>query len=131
MPIRNRPDPAKENDMDIERIGIARRWSDATIFNGIVFLSGHCAENTEGQSLAAQTEEVLAQIDDTLAKAGSSRERLLSVQIYLADISRIAEMNEVYDRWVAPGQPPARATVEARLASEGWAIEITAVAAKG
>lgn len=115
----------------IERIGVAQRWSDATIFNGIIFLAGHCAEKTEGQSLAAQTEEVLAQLDDTLAQAGSSKERLLSVQIYLTDISKIAEMNAVYDRWVAPGKPPARATVEAKLASEGWAIEITAVAAKG
>lgn len=114
----------------IERIGLTQRWCDAAIFNGIVFLAGHVAEKTEGGSLAEQTEEVLALLEETLESAGSGKERILSVQIFLTDISRIAEMNAVWERWVAPGHAPARATVEAKLASPGYAIEITAVAAK-
>ena len=66
-----------------------------------------------------------------LAQAGSRKERILSVQIFLTDISKIGEMNAVWDKWVAKGHSPARATVEAKLASPGYAIEITAVAAKG
>lgn len=114
----------------IERIGLTQRWCDAAIFNGIVFLAGHVAEKTEGGSLAEQTEEVLALLEETLESAGSGKERILSVQIFLTDLSRIAEMNAVWERWVAPGHAPARATVEAKLASPGYAIEITAVAAK-
>jgi enamine deaminase RidA (YjgF/YER057c/UK114 family) len=116
--------------MAIERIGLTSRWCDAAIFNGIVFLAGHVAEKTEGGSLAEQTAEVLSLLEETLESAGSGKDRILSVQIFLTDITKIAEMNAVWDAWVAPGSAPARATVEAKLASAGYAIEITAVAAK-
>lgn len=116
--------------MDIERTGLTARWSDSAMFNGIVFLAGHVAEKTQGLSLADQTREVLALLDETLEAAGSGKDRLLSVQIFLTDIGRIAEMNAVWDTWVAPGHAPSRATVGAALASPGYAIEITAVAAK-
>ncbi len=116
--------------MAIERTGTTARWSDSATFNNIVFLAGHVAEKTAGGSLAEQTEEVLALLDETLASAGTGKERLLSVQIFLTDITRIAEMNAVWDKWVAPGCAPPRATVGAALASPGYAIEITAVAAR-
>ena len=116
--------------MTIERIGVTQRWCDAAIFNGIVFLAGHVAEKTEGRPLGEQTAEVLVLLEETLEAAGSDKSRILSVQIFLTDISRIAEMNAVWDAWVPAGTAPARATVEAKLASPGHDIEITAVAAK-
>lgn len=116
--------------MEIERTGLTARWSDSAMFNGIVFLAGHVAEKTQGQPLADQTREVLALLEETLEAAGSGKDRLLSVQIFLTDIGKIAEMNAVWDGWVAPGHAPPRATVGAALASPGYAIEITAVAAK-
>lgn len=116
--------------MTIERTGLTARWCDAAAFNGIVFLAGHVAEKTEGGSLSEQTEEVLALLEETLESAGSGKDRILSVQIFLTDITKIAEMNVVWDKWVAGGHAPARATVGAALASKGYAIEITAVAAK-
>ncbi len=116
--------------MIIDRIGVTQRWCDAAIFNGIVFLAGHVAEKTEGRSLGEQTTEVLALLEETLEAAGSDKSRILSVQIFLTDIAKIAEMNEVWDAWVPKGTAPARATVEAKLASPGHDIEITAVAAK-
>ena len=116
--------------MDIERIGVTQRWCDAAIFNGIVFLAGHVAEKTEGRPLGEQTEEVLALLEETLEAAGSDKSRILSVQIFLTDISKIAEMNKVWDAWVPAGTAPARATGEAKLATAGHDIEITAVAAK-
>lgn len=116
--------------MTIERIGVTQRWCDAAIFNGIVFLAGHVAEKTEGRPLGEQTTEVLALLEETLEAAGSDKSRILSVQIFLTDISKIAEMNEVWDAWVPKGTAPARATVEAKLASPGHDIEITAVAVK-
>ncbi|PVM86878.1 hypothetical protein DDF62_17655 [Caulobacter radicis] len=114
----------------IERIGKAARWSDAVAFNGVVYLSGHVAEETRGQSVLEQTREVLAQIDDTLAQAGSSKDKLLSVTIYLADMAGFDEMNQAWDAWVDSDNPPARATVEARLARPTMAVEMTAIAAR-
>ncbi|CAN7614111.1 RidA family protein [Bosea sp. LjRoot9] len=116
--------------MTIERTGLTPRWCDSAAFNGIVFLAGHCAEKTQGASLTEQTQEVLALLEETLEAAGSGKERILSVQIFLTNIKAIGEMNAVWDAWVAPGNAPARATVQAELASPGYAIEITAVAAK-
>jgi enamine deaminase RidA (YjgF/YER057c/UK114 family) len=114
----------------IERIGTAARWSDAVIVGNIIFLAGHLAEKTRGGSVTQQTEEVLQALDNTLAKAGVTKKNLASVNIYLADISTINEMNAVWDRWVAADGPPARATVEARLGHPDLAIEITAVASR-
>ena len=116
--------------MTIDRIGLTARWCDAAIFNGIIFLAGHVAEKTEGASLTAQTEEVLALLEDTLAQAGSRKERILSVQIFLTDIGRIGEMNAVWDKWVVAGATPGRATVEAKLAGPQFTVEIAVIAAK-
>ena len=114
----------------IERIGKAARWSDAVAAHGLVFLAGHVAEETRGQSVLVQTREVLAQLDDTLAQAGVSKASLVSVTIYLADIAGFDEMNQAWDAWMDPENPPARATVEARLAHPDYAVEITAIAAR-
>jgi enamine deaminase RidA (YjgF/YER057c/UK114 family) len=116
--------------MTIERIGKAARWSDAVAAHGLVFLAGHVAEETRGQSVRAQTEEVLAQIDDTLAQAGVTKAALVSVTIYMADIGQIDAMNQAWDAWVDSDNPPARATVEARLASPDYAVEMIGVAAR-
>lgn len=114
----------------LERIGAAARWSDAVIVGNIIFLAGHVAEKTRGLSVREQTEEVLQLLDDTLAQAGVTKRNLASVQIFLADMSTFEEMNAVWDRWVLPGEAPARATVESRLAAPDLRIEITAVAAR-
>lgn len=114
----------------IERIGKAARWSDAVVVNGVVYLAGHVAEETRGQSVFVQTQEVLAQLDDTLAQSGSSKAKLVSVTIYLADIAGFDEMNRAWDAWVDSENPPARATVEARLARPDYAVEMTAIAAR-
>jgi enamine deaminase RidA (YjgF/YER057c/UK114 family) len=114
----------------IERIGKAARWSDAVAAHGLVFLSGHVAEEARGQSVLVQTQEVLAQIDDTLAEAGVTKAALVSVTIYLADIAGFDAMNQAWDAWVDRENPPARATVEARLARPDYAVEIVGIAAR-
>jgi enamine deaminase RidA (YjgF/YER057c/UK114 family) len=112
-----------------QRIEPGPRYSSAVIHAGKVYLSGYVPETAAGQSVAAQTADILAQIDETLAQAGTDKSRLLKVNIYLADISTIAEMNSIWDKWVIPNQTPARATVEAKLADPSWAIEIMVEAA--
>jgi enamine deaminase RidA (YjgF/YER057c/UK114 family) len=113
---------------EIERLHVGKRLSEASIFNGIVYLAGMVPE--EGAlDIRAQTKDVLAQIDKVLAEAGSDKTRLLRVQIFLSNITDIAAMNEVWDTWVADGNAPPRATVEARLANPDWKIEIMVTAA--
>jgi enamine deaminase RidA (YjgF/YER057c/UK114 family) len=113
---------------DIKRINVGDRLSDAAIYNGVVYLAGQVAD-TLTKDVKGQTAEVLATIDRLLAEAGSDKTRLLQVQIYLSDIGNFAAMNEVWDTWVPKGATPPRATVESRLATPEYLVEIKVIAA--
>ena len=110
--------------MSIERIGAGNRMSDAVIYGDRIYLSGYVAEKAEGKSVREQTQDILEQIDETLRQAGSHKTKILKANIWLTDIHSWAEMNEAWDAWVVPGQAPARATVEAKLAGPGFNVEI-------
>lgn len=112
----------------IQRIDAGPRMSEATIHNGIAYLAGQVAED-DGADIEGQTRQVLAAIDALLAQAGSDKTRILRAQIFLADIADFAGMNRVWDAWVVPGQGPARATVQAKLAKPEWKVEIVVTAA--
>ena len=115
--------------MTIQRINPGRRLCDATIFNGIAFFAGQVPEDAS-LPIREQTRSVLTQIDTLLAQAGSDRTHILSATIYLASMGDFAAMNEVWDAWLGDGdRGPARATVEARLASPEDKVEIQVVAA--
>ncbi len=115
---------------EITRIGMAKRYSEAAIHNGVVYIAGQVPENTLDQSIEAQTAEVLTMIDSVLATCGSDKSRLLRVQIFLADLADYDGMNKVWDAWVVPGAAPPRATVEAQLARQAYRVEIVVTAAQ-
>lgn len=114
--------------MTIKRIEPGPRMSEAVVYNGMVFIAGQVADDTT-QDITGQTRQVLAQIDAILERAGSDKSRLLRTEIYLPDIGDFAAMNKVWEAWVTPGQTPARATVEAKLASPKYKVEIVVLAA--
>lgn len=111
----------------ITRIESGQRMSQAVIHNGTIHLAGQVG--AAGKSVTDQTRAVLSQIDTLLKKAGSDKSRILSAQIWLADMADFAEMNAVWDGWVSAGNAPARATGEARLATPDYRVEIIVVAA--
>jgi enamine deaminase RidA (YjgF/YER057c/UK114 family) len=115
--------------MTIKRIGAGKRMSEAVVHGGKVYLAGVVADKAAGQSVTEQTRDILEQIDATLAKAGTDKTRMLKVNIFLSDITTFAQMNAAWDEWIVAGQTPARATVEAKLASPDWAVEIMVEAA--
>ena len=112
---------------DITRIDQGPRMSQAVVHGGIAYLAGQVA--AEGASVTDQTKGVLAQIDALLAKAGTDKTRILTAQIWLADMADFAAMNAVWDSWVAQGHAPARWTGEAKLATPGYKVEIIVTAA--
>ena len=116
--------------MTIERHEVAARMSKAVVHGNTVYLAGIVAEAPKGKSIAEQTTSVLAQIDGLLAKAGSDKSKLLSATIWITDMANFASMNAVWDAWVVPGNTPARATVEAKLAAPDYQVEIMVVAAR-
>src|SRR4051794_33674705 len=116
--------------MSIQRFETGPRMSQVVVHGNTVYLAGVVAQKTAGETVAKQTEEILSIIDSHLAKAGTDKSKLLSTNIYITDMKNFAEMNAAWDKWVSPGNTPARATVEAGLASSEYLVEIMLVAAK-
>jgi enamine deaminase RidA (YjgF/YER057c/UK114 family) len=112
--------------MTIKRIDVGPRMSQAVVHGNTVYLAGQVAK---GASVSEQTTAILNGIEDLLSAAGTDKTRLLSATIWLADMSTFAEMNSVWDRWVSPGNTPARATVEAKLATPDYRVEIAVICA--
>ncbi|MDQ6917307.1 MAG: RidA family protein [Pseudomonadota bacterium] len=112
----------------IQRVHPGKRLSSATVHGSTIYLAGQVASDPS-MDIKAQTRDVLSQIDRLLGELGSSKSRLLSVTIYLADMADFAAMNEVWDAWAPRPDLPARATVQAKLARPEYKIEIQAIAA--
>jgi enamine deaminase RidA (YjgF/YER057c/UK114 family) len=112
---------------EIRRINPGPRMSEAVIYNGIAYLAGQVG--TPGASVTDQTKAVLAEVDRILALCGTDKSRILTAQIWLADIATFGEMNAVWDAWVSPGNTPARWTGEAKLATPQYTVEIIVTAA--
>jgi enamine deaminase RidA (YjgF/YER057c/UK114 family) len=116
--------------MTIERKEVGPRMSQIVVHGDTVYLAGIVAQANKGKSMTEQTKEILATIDNYLAQAGSDKSKLLQANIWITDMGKFAEMNAVWDAWVSPGNTPARACVEAKLASPDYHVEIMVVAAK-
>lgn len=116
--------------MNIRRIEVGPRMSQVVVHGDTVYTAGQVALDKPGASVTDQTRNILERLDALLAEAGSDKSKLLTATIWLADIDEFAEMNAVWDAWVAPGSTPCRACVESRLASPDYTVEIQVVAAR-
>lgn len=115
--------------IEIERHEVGPRMSQCVVHNDTVYLAGQ-VDRSASPAVKEQTKRILEQVDKLLEKAGTDKSKLLSANIWLADIRFYAEMNEVWDAWVSPGNTPARACVEARLAATEFLVEIGITAAR-
>ena len=114
----------------IRRYGVGKRLSEMVTYHGFLYLAGQVAADPSAD-VKGQTEQILKQIDDLLEEGGATKKSILTTTIYLADISTFAQMNEAWDAWVPEGMPPARATVEAKLAKPEYKVEIMVTACNG
>ncbi|GGK62537.1 RidA family protein [Amphritea balenae] len=114
--------------MAVDRIGTGTRMSRAVIHNGTAYFCGQVPKD-ETADMTGQTITVLEKIEDLLAEVGSDKKSILSVTIYVNNMAEFAEMNAVWDSWVAPGFAPARACVEAQMARPELKVEMSVVAA--
>ena len=114
--------------MTITRYDPGKRLAGAVRHNDTLYIAGQVADTVTG-SVEQQTNEILAKIDDLLQKGGSSRAKLLSVNIFLASIADFDAMYRAWDAWIDSANLPARATIEARLADPNLRVEIMAIAA--
>ncbi len=110
----------------IERIETGTRSSKIVKYNGVAYLTGQVAE---GDTIQEQVRICLDKIDALLEQAGSSRENMLRVTIWLANMEDFAGLNEVWNAWVPEGHAPARACGEAKLARPELKVEFIVDAA--
>lgn len=120
----------------IRRIDERASFASAVVYNGIVTTSGLIAESafnsTNPPDVRAQVEEVLRKADALLRKAGTSKARLLTASVWLADIDDFVVMNRAWQAWLASDGGaglPVRATVESRLVAPVFKVEMQFTAA--
>jgi len=125
------PLPQQDTKMPIERRHVGKRLSETVVFTPggerVVYLAGQVADDRSAD-ITTQAKQVLEAIDRLLAEVGSDKTRLLSATIFLPDMADFPALNAVWETWVVPGQTPARATVEAKLAHPDYKVEIQVVA---
>ena len=125
--------------MDIKRINTpnapqpAGHYSQATVYNGLVFVAGQLSiDPATGEkklgSIEEQTEQALSNVHAILKAAGSDWDRVLKMNISIADINLWEAVNKVYSRVLGENRP-ARAVIPCGPLHYGFLIEVEAVAA--
>jgi len=115
--------------MSITRLQTNVRLAGATIHAGLVYLSGQVPDDRT-LDCASQTKQVLDKIDALLMAAGTDKSQVLVAQIWLKDIEKdFSSFNTVWEGWVAVGGPPARAAIQAEMASPEVLVEVMVTAA--
>ena len=114
--------------MSVKRINVGPRMSSAVVHGNTVYLAGLTADDAKAD-VKGQTKQILDKIDKFLAEAGSDKSKILQTIIYLSDMSTFGEMNAVWEAWIDPKNPPARATSEAALATPDYKVEFIVTAA--
>ena len=112
----------------VQRFDVGPRLSEMAVHNGVCYLAGQVAGDAT-QDITGQTRSVLAQIDALLARAGTDKSKILMCQIFVVDLAEFPALNAVWEAWVAPGNAPPRATVQAQLAKPEWKVEMVVTAA--
>ena len=113
---------------EIKRINVGKRLSDVAVFNGVAYLAGQVADD-KSLDIQGQTRQILETIDRLLKQVGSDKSRILMAQIFVANMKEFDGMNAAWDAWVAEGNAPPRATIEARLADADYKVEVVVTAA--
>ena len=125
--------------MEIKRINTpnapqpAGHYSQATVYNGLVFVAGQLsidptARDKKLGSIEEQTELALNNVHAILKAAGSDWDRVLKVNVSIADINLWDALNKVYSTILGENRP-ARAVIPCGKLHYGFLIEIEAIAA--
>jgi len=106
-------------------------YSQATIVNGFVFLSGLIPITPDGNlvrgDIRTEFETIIRNAAAILAEAGSSLEKVAKVTIFMTDLSKFDEMNKAYSEVLKPPFP-ARSTVQVASLPRAVDLEIDMIA---
>lgn len=106
-------------------------YSHCIEHNGILYLSGQLPfepdtrEMPEG--IVKQTEQVLKNVERILSEAGSGKDKVLQVRVYIPNIDDWNTVNEVYAEFFG-NHKPARCVIPTRNLHYGALIEVEVTA---
>ena len=112
----------------------AGHYSQAIVYNDLVFISGQLPVNPESgeriiSSIEEQTRQVLNNLRAILEAAGSSMEQVLKVTVYISDLSLWGRLNAVYSEYFRDHRP-ARVVVPTKELHYGFQVEMEAIATR-
>jgi enamine deaminase RidA (YjgF/YER057c/UK114 family) len=114
----------------ITRKQVNDRMSRMVEYNGTVYLAGIVSDD-KTLDIKGQTARVLEMAEERFEQIGTNKDNLIRAEIFIKDIyGDFVGLNEVWDAWVSKENPPARACVEANMASATTLVEIIFTAAK-
>lgn len=111
----------------------AGHYSQAVIHQGVVYIAGQLPikpgqkEHVVG-SIEEQTRQTLANLDAILRAAGSSRDKVLRVTVYVSDVKHWGQVNAIYAEFFG-NHRPARTVVPVGTLHHGYDLELDAIAA--
>jgi enamine deaminase RidA (YjgF/YER057c/UK114 family) len=115
--------------VSIERRHVGPRMSQVVVHGDTIYVAGQVAGDPSAD-VVGQTRQILSRIDELLHEVAADKSKILLATVWLADIADYGAMNTVWDAWVAPGNAPARACVESRLAAPHYRVEIAVIAGR-
>lgn len=123
--------------MEIQRIGRnpggdsqRARSSQVSVHGGTVYLAVTPDRPFDRTvSVAEQTRQLLARLEERLVLAGSDKAHILIAQVWISDMRYFGEMNSVWDAWVDQGSPPSRACAACDLGDPNLKVEMVITAA--
>src|SRR5215469_10984637 len=102
--------------------------SQAVVHGNVAYFAGITPNPIVGD-IKTQTAQVLRRVDELLKLAGTDKSHLLSAQVWIADMRLFEDHNSVWNEWVDPANPPARACLTTDFWRPGMLVEVTVVAA--
>ncbi|MEO0074958.1 MAG: RidA family protein [candidate division WOR-3 bacterium] len=107
-------------------------YSQAVIVDKLVFISGTLgiepnSGNLVSGGIVAETKQIFSNLQAILASVGLSFDDIIKTTVYLTDLGKFAEMNNVYNQYFTKDYP-ARATIQVSALPKGACVEIEAIA---
>ena len=109
-------------------------YNQAVLTGNILFISGQiCIDPATGQlknkDLLEETHQVMNNLRSILREAGTTFDNVVKTTIFLTDMNRFSEVNEIYGKYFSDNFP-ARETVQVSALPKFVNVEISMIAAK-
>jgi enamine deaminase RidA (YjgF/YER057c/UK114 family) len=114
--------------MSIMRYKVGPRIAAAVKHGDTIYVAGTVADDTKLDA-RDQAAQILRKIDEALAHFSSNKSKIVWANVWVSDIRHYDAMNAAWDAWLDKANAPARATVESRLATPDYLVEIAVIAA--